>query len=98
MRARRAVPAPHCAPVCRDAVEDQEMERRGLHAAPCKLRHVAVADPGAELARIAGLCAKGADAQTGDLDAMLVGIEPARGLPEHLAQSVMAVGSRRLVR
>src|SRR3712207_8147785 len=50
---------------------------RSLHAAPGQLRHVAVADPSAQLARVARLGAEGADAQASHLHAELVRVEPA---------------------
>src|SRR5271154_494951 len=69
---------------------------RMIDAAADELHHVAVADPGQQLARLGrpvGV-AKRADAKAGDAQAMFVGIEPADRLTEHLRYAVARVRPR----
>src|SRR4051794_27853441 len=74
-----------------DAVDDDEMIIGCIDAASDQLHRVARTEPDMKQAPVRGLVAKGADAQTRDRHAMLVGEEAPDRLAEHLAHPVNAV-------
>src|SRR3954452_22936952 len=88
---RRIVP--QAARIVRDAVGDEKMQLRRLDAAMDQLGDIAMALPGGEVAHLVGPGAAGADAQTGDGEPVLVGIEMSERLAEGLAQTVARVGA-----
>src|SRR5258705_4319683 len=79
------------------AVEDLEMDSGMIEPDPAELHQVFRLQPDREPAMIQRLVAEIADAKAGDAEAMLVGIERAHRLAEHLADAVAAVAARRHV-
>src|SRR4051812_10200348 len=90
-----AVVVPPGALVIGRAVENLEMDVRMIEPDPAQLHQVFRLQPDREPAMIQRLVAEIADPQTGDADAVLVGIERADRLAERLADAVTAVRAHR---
>src|SRR5882672_1919495 len=89
-----AMIVPPRALIVRRAVEDFEMDSGMIEPDPAELHQVFRLQPDREPAMIQRLVAEIADAKAGDAEPMLVGIERAHRLAEHLADAVAAVGAR----
>ena len=80
--------------VARDAVDDLELDAGAVDADRHQLREVARAEPDRQPALVDRLRVDVADAHHEHLHAVLVGVEAAQRLAEHLRHAVAAVGLR----
>src|SRR3569833_1018588 len=92
-----AVIVPPGALVVGRAVQDLEMNVRMVQSDPAELNQVLRLQPDREPAMIERPLAEIADAQTGDLQPVLVGVQRAEPFTEHLADAVTTVRPRRHV-